>query len=247
MHIDIKHLPQMPDEEQKRYLYVAIDRATRWVYLEVRSSQSSKDAQAFMKRVEEKAPFKIQTVLTDNGKSFTGRFTRAGERKPSGYHPFDQACQTHGIEHRLIKPGRPQTNGMVERFNGRISDVLATRRYTSGEDLEQTLKRYTWLYNHHIPQKALHHQTPIAVMKEWQIKCPELFTKKVVNHTGPETYALNPESLRIKVYKCFIIINLNTPKREKGKGKREKEKGKRYIKERNAPTYPPLRSALRAA
>ncbi|MEQ4537850.1 MAG: DDE-type integrase/transposase/recombinase [Billgrantia sp.] len=67
VHIDIKHLPQMPDEEQKRYLYVAIDRATRWVYLEVRRSQSAKDAKAFMKRVEEKAPFTIQTVLTDNG------------------------------------------------------------------------------------------------------------------------------------------------------------------------------------
>ncbi len=32
VHIDIKHLPQLPDESQKRYLYVAIDRATRWVY-----------------------------------------------------------------------------------------------------------------------------------------------------------------------------------------------------------------------
>ncbi|WP_027961494.1 integrase core domain-containing protein, partial [Halomonas halodenitrificans] len=118
------------------------------------------------------------------------RFTRAGERKPSGHHLFDQECQAHGIEHRLIKPGRPQTNGMVERFNGRISDVLSTRRYVSGEDLEQTLKRYAWLYNHHIPQKALHHQSPIAVMKEWQIKRPELFTKRVVNHTGPDIYKL---------------------------------------------------------
>lgn len=187
IHIDIKHLPQMPDEEQKRYLYVAIDRATRWVYLEIRHSQSAKDAQAFMKQVKEKAPFKIQTVLTDNGKSFTDRFTRAGERKPSGKHAFDQECQADGIEHRLIKPGRPQTNGMVERFNGRISDVLATRRYTSSEDLEQTLTRYCWLYNHHIPQKALHHQAPIAAMKEWQAKKPELFTKKTINHPGPDS------------------------------------------------------------
>ena len=109
VHIDIKHLPQMPDEEQKRYLYVAIDRATRWVHLEVRRSQSAKDARAFMKRVEEKAPFKVQTVLTDNGKSFTDHFTRVGERKPSGNHPFDQECQAFGIEHGLIKPGRPQT------------------------------------------------------------------------------------------------------------------------------------------
>ena len=77
---------------------------------------------------------------------------------------------------------------MVERFNGRISDVLATRRF-SGEDLEQTLKRYCWLYNHHIPQKALHHQSPVASMKEWQAKRPELFTKRVVNHPGPDTYS----------------------------------------------------------
>jgi len=190
VHIDIKHLPQMPDESHKRYLYVAIDRATRWVHLEVRNSQSAKDARAFMQRVVEKIPFTIQKVLTDNGKSFTDRFTRAGERKPSGRHAFDQACRIHGIEHRLIKPGRPQTNGMVERFNGRISDVLATRRYESSDDLEQTLKRYCWLYNHHIPQKALHHQPPISAMKEWQAKRPELFNRRVINHTGPDNQSL---------------------------------------------------------
>ena len=85
--------------------------------------------------------FTIRIVPTDNGKSFTDRFTVGGERKPSEHHLFDQECQSHGIEHRLIKPGRPQMNGMVERFNGRISDVLATRCYDSSEDLEQTLER----------------------------------------------------------------------------------------------------------
>jgi len=34
----------------------------------------------------------------------------------------------------LIKPGEPQTNGMVERFNGLISDVLATRNDKSSDD-----------------------------------------------------------------------------------------------------------------
>lgn len=107
VHIDIKYLPHMPDEDQKRCLYIAIDRAARWVYLEVRSSQSAKDVRAFISRVEEKAPFRIRTVLTDNGKSFTDRFTVGGEGKPSRHHLFDQECQSHGIEHRLIKPGRP--------------------------------------------------------------------------------------------------------------------------------------------
>ena len=48
-----------------------------------------------------------------------------------------------------------QTNGMVERFNGRIAEVLATRRFRSGEHLEDTLIRYVNTYNHHIPQRAL--------------------------------------------------------------------------------------------
>ena len=119
-----------------------------------------------MTHVEAKTPFAIRTVLTDNSKSFTDRFTVGGERKPSGHHLFDQECQSHGIEHRLVKPGRPQTNGMMERHNGRISGVLATRRYDSSEDLEQTFNRYCWLYNHHIPQKALHHSAPIVAMEK---------------------------------------------------------------------------------
>ena len=41
----------------------------------------------------------------------------------------------------------PQTNGMVERFNGRIEDVLQSHHFRSGEELEASLHRYVWLYN----------------------------------------------------------------------------------------------------
>jgi len=50
---------------------------------------------------------------------------------------------------------------MVERFNGRIGEVLATTRFDSQEQLAETLKRYVYLYNHHIPQQALGHHPPI--------------------------------------------------------------------------------------
>ena len=35
IHIDITYLPQMPDETSRRYLFVAIDRATRWVFMHI--------------------------------------------------------------------------------------------------------------------------------------------------------------------------------------------------------------------
>ena len=132
----------------------------------------------------DKAPFIIIKVLTDNGKEFTDRFQSGGERTPTGKHVFDQVCVQHNIEHRLTKPRHPQTNGMVERFNGRISEVLATTRFDSAENLEQTLKRYERIYNQQIPQKALGHIAPIQAMKNWQNTHPYLFKKRVYNLAG---------------------------------------------------------------
>lgn len=43
---------------------------------------------------------------------------------------------------------------MIERLNGRISEVLAARRFRSGEHLAETLRRYVNVYNHHILQRA---------------------------------------------------------------------------------------------
>jgi len=76
---------------------------------------------------------------------------------------------------------------MVERFNGRIADVLATHRFKSAEDLETTLLRYAWLYNHHLPQKALGHLPPIEAMKKWYTEKPDLFSAKPRNRPGPDS------------------------------------------------------------
>ena len=141
IHIDVKYLPQMPDETSRRYLFVAIDRATRWVF-------ASREGQA------------------------------------TGNHKFDQLCQALSIEHRLTKPRTPRTNGMVERFNRRIADVLTTHRFTSGEDLEQTLMRYVALYNHQLPQSALKSKTKMRAMKDWYASHPHLFIKRPYDHPG---------------------------------------------------------------
>lgn len=188
LHVDVKYLPKMPDEEQRRYLFAAIDRASRWVYVEVFKDKSARSAKAFLGRLIKAAPFTIQKILTDNGKEFTDRFCATGERTPTGSHPFDTVCAQHGIEHRLIKPRHPQTNGMIERFNGRIQEVLATTRFDSSQSLEETLIRYAHLYNHSIPQRALGHITPIRALQDWRKKRPELFTKRVYNQAGLDTY-----------------------------------------------------------
>ena len=186
VHVDLKYLPQMADESSRTYLFVAIDRATRWIYLERFSDKSAQSAQRFLQNAIKAAPFKITRLLTDNGKEFTDRFIANGEREPTGKHLFDRECRAQGIEHRLIKPKHPQTNGMVERFNGRISSILKTTRFNSSDHLNQTLINYMKVYNYSIPQKALGHITPVAALKKWQKESPHLFKKKVYDLARPD-------------------------------------------------------------
>jgi hypothetical protein len=78
---------------------------------------------------------------------------------------------------------------MVERFNGRIADVLKTHRFNSREDMEQTLLRYVALYNHQLPQSALKSSTPMQAMKQWYQSHPHLFNKRPYDRPGCDNYA----------------------------------------------------------
>ena len=184
LHIDVKYLPQMADEARRRYLFVAIDRATRWVFVRVYPAKTAANARRFLRDLERACPIRIRTILTDNGKEFTDRLFGLRKRAATGDHEFDRLCAELGIEHRLAPPMHPQTNGMVERFNGRIEDVLQGHRFRSGEELEQTILRYVKLYNSQLPQSALKGQTPINALKDWHRQKPELFSKRPYNHPG---------------------------------------------------------------
>ena len=111
--MDVKYLPQMQDESSRRYLFVAIDRATRWVFVAIKTNKTAASAQAFLKALNKACPIKINKLLTDNCKEFTDRLFASRERQPSGNHDFDQLCQALCIEHRLTKPKTSRTNGMV--------------------------------------------------------------------------------------------------------------------------------------
>ncbi len=166
----MKYLPQMADEEKRRSLFVAIDRATRWVFVRIYPAKTAANARRFLRDLHRAAPIraapmKITRVLMDNGKEFTDRLFGLRRRPATGNHEFDHLCAELGIEHRLAPPMRSETNSMVERFNGRIKDVLQSHRFRSGEDLEQTLLRYVRLYNGQLPQSVLKGRTPIDALQ----------------------------------------------------------------------------------
>jgi len=162
----------------RRYLFVAIGRATRWVFIRVFKSKAAANVRRFLRDLERACPLRIRTILTDNGKEFTDRLFGLRKRGATGNHEFDLLCTDLGIEHRLAPPQHPQTNGKVERFNGRSEEVLQSHHFHSGEELETTLQRDVLLYSQQLPQSALRSKTPLQAMKDWHKLKPELFKKQ---------------------------------------------------------------------
>ncbi|ETZ07591.1 integrase core domain protein [Holospora obtusa F1] len=60
-----------PHRQGKCDLFMAIDRATKYVYVELHSKASVNESSAFLKNPIPHCPFKITKILTDNGAQFT--------------------------------------------------------------------------------------------------------------------------------------------------------------------------------
>ncbi len=114
--------------------------------------------------------------------------------QPTGTHAFDPLCEVLGIEHRLSKAGTPQTNAMLERFNGRISDIRKTHHFLSGEAWAAILRRDVFLCNKQLPQSALGSQTPAQTMHKCFISNPELLYRKPDDQPGCDISAIHDES-----------------------------------------------------
>jgi transposase InsO family protein len=166
VHLDIKHLPKLQTvdgERRKRYLYVAIDRASRSVHLAVYDEETEACATAFLRQAVSAFPFRITHVLTDRGSCFTA-------------DGFETACRALGIEHRKTKPYTPQTNGMVERFNGRVGREVLVITVYNHRDLERLLQGYNVAYNAR-RQRVLKGKAPNDIVRDRLTEKPELASK----------------------------------------------------------------------
>ena len=122
VHVDLKHLPAL--RKTKSYVFAAIERKTRFVYAGIVMKRDAKTIAACLERFLKAFGHPVHTILTGNGSEFTDRFAAGMKGKPSGCHPFDKLCAKKRITHRLTRPFKPQTNGMVERFNRRIAEAI---------------------------------------------------------------------------------------------------------------------------
>lgn len=175
-HIDIA---EVRTESGKLYLFVAIDRTSKFAYAELLERSGKLEAAQFLRNLVAAVPYRIHIVLTDNGIQFTNR-----KRDQYAFaHIFTRVCQEHGIEHRLTKPNHPWTNGQVERMNRTLKEATVKRYYyESHQQLKEHLYSFLNAYNFAKRLKTLHGLTPYEyIVKCWQNQ-PERFHMNPAHH-----------------------------------------------------------------
>jgi hypothetical protein len=121
-HVDIA---EVRTAQGKLYLIVAIDRTSKFAFVEMHEKVARRTAGDFLRRLIAAVPYKVHTVLTDNGTHFTtpGNTSSAAPDikvaleagEPLWAHAFEYACAQNDIDHRLTKPKHPWNTDVIDK------------------------------------------------------------------------------------------------------------------------------------
>ena len=134
-HIDIA---EVQTAEGKLYLFVAIDRTGKFAFTRLVEKAGKMAAAQFLRDLVAAVPYRLHTVLTDDGVQFTNH----AHHTYAFHHIFDRVCDENGIEHRHTRINHPRTNGQVERMNRTIKEGEADQKTIRGIVFPLNVKRF---------------------------------------------------------------------------------------------------------
>ena len=121
IHSDLCEMNGVLTKGGKRYFMTLIDDATRFCYVYLlRTKDEALDYfKIYKAEVENQLERKIKRLRSDRG----------GEYFPK---IFDEFCEEHGIIHERTPPYSPQSNGVAERKNRTLTDLVNSMLATAG-------------------------------------------------------------------------------------------------------------------
>jgi len=155
IHTDICGPFPTPSWNGQQYFISFIDNYSRYAYLFLihEKSQSLDVFKSFKAEVENQLNKRIKSVRSDRGGEYYGRYDGSGEQRP---RPFARYLEECGIVPQYTMPGSPSMNGVAERRNQTIKDMVRSMicHSTLPESLwAEALKTTTYILNR-VPTKA---------------------------------------------------------------------------------------------
>ena len=121
IHSDLCEMNSVLTKGGKRYFMTLIDDATRfcYVYLLKNKDETLDYFKLYKAEVENQLERKIKHLRSDRGGEYFPRL-------------FDEFCEEHGIIHERTPPYSPESNGVAERKNRMLTDLVNAMLDTAG-------------------------------------------------------------------------------------------------------------------
>jgi transposase InsO family protein len=176
VHVDITEINFA--KEEKYYLFVGICRVSKYAYAQLYTRQTIENSLDFLDNLVEALPFRIHTILTDNGSQFINVMRSKKEGSLPKRHCFYTKCKEYGIRHRHTKPYTPKTNGQVERFNRTLKEATLKKYHYDNKDImEKHINDFIIVYNCAKKLSAIKRMTPAQFCIKSYQENPKAFRK----------------------------------------------------------------------
>ena len=129
--IDVKHVST--SRIGSRYIIVGIDYLTKYIEARALQFQTTSDVALFI----------YEDIICRHGCS---RFIHTDNGKPMISDLIKQVCRQYNIIHKTITPYNSQSQGLVERFNRIIDQVLQGRDSSQKKDWDMYLQATLFAY-----------------------------------------------------------------------------------------------------
>ncbi|RVW79209.1 Retrovirus-related Pol polyprotein from transposon TNT 1-94 [Vitis vinifera] len=187
-----------PSWNGQQYFITFIDDYSRYGYLYLihEKSQSLDVFKNFKAEVENQLSKKIKAVRSDHGGEYYGRYDGSGEQRPGPFAKYLMEC---GIVPQYTMPGTPSQNGVAERRNRTLKDMV--RSMISHSTLPESL----WGEadsTHEVPSKAVA-KTPYEL---WTSKKPSIRHLHVWGCPAEaRPYKPNEKKLDSRTVSCYFV------------------------------------------
>ena len=136
------------------WVHSLVDDHSRYAYSELHDDERAATVTGFVERaLAHFAELGIEPrrLLSDNAFAYRNNGS------------LRELLQTHAIEHRFIRPRRPQTNGKVERFQQTLKREWGLGQvYRSSDHRAEALSHWLRYYNEQRPHSSLGDRPPIS-------------------------------------------------------------------------------------
>lgn len=138
---------------RKHYFVTALDVVTRFAWVHLAKSPSSRQALLAFHEFTKQYSHRIRVVQTDNGSEFLGEFQKYLEKE--------------NIKQEFIYPRNPKVNGYVERFNRTFKEEFLYKYELDIQEkaFSQKLTKYLVWYNTRRPHQSLNMKSPTEYMQ----------------------------------------------------------------------------------